>query len=99
MNNMNQKGKHKFNMMNKGLSRKQIVISIDINNTERIMVQLNAYIVNINRLLKSVKFEISANYIHFYNKLTTFSNLNIIEKYMKELNDVDLDNIISPRLL
>jgi len=96
---MNQKDKPKFNMMNKGLSRKQIIISIDINNTERITAQSNAYIVNINSLLKGIKSKISADYIHFDNKLTTFSDLNIVEKYMKELNDVNLNNIISLRLL
>jgi len=96
---MNQKDKPKFNMMNKGLSRKQIIISIDINNTERITAQSNAYIVNINSLLKGIKSKISADYIHFDNKLTTFSDLNIVEKYMKELNNVNLNNIISLRLL
>ena len=74
MNNINQKGKSKFNM-------------------------INTYIVNINRLLKGVKSKISANYIHSHNKLITSSNLNIVKKYMKELNDVDLNNIISLRLL
>jgi len=33
------------------------------------------------------------------NKIAITSNLNIIEKYMKELNDVDAINVISPRLL
>ena len=74
MNNMNQKDKPKFNM-------------------------INTYIMNINRLLKGVKSKISTNYIHSDNKLITSSNLNIVKKYMKELNNVDLNNIISPRLL
>ena len=38
------------------------------NNTERVIVQANKYITNINRLLKGVKSEISANYIHSDNK-------------------------------
>ena len=32
------------------------------------------------------------------NKVTTSSNLNIVEKYMKELNDINLNDIISTKL-
>ena len=70
------------------------------------MTQSNAYITNINRLFKGVKSEISADYIHsdnkriviMTNKIAIFSNLNIVEKYMKDLNDIDLNNIMSLRL-
>ena len=92
-------------MMTKGLSRKQIIISMDMNNAERVMSQFN--ITNINRLLKGVKSEISADYIHSDNKrivITTnkaaiFSDLNIMEKYIKELNNVDLNNVMNLSLL
>ena len=78
-------------MMTKGLSRKQIIISMDMNNAERVMSQSNIHITNVNRLLKGVKSEISADYIHSDNKrivITTnkaaiFSDLNIMEKYIK----------------
>jgi len=107
INNSNQKDKPKFNIMTKGLSRKQIIISTSINNVKIVTAQSNTYIVNINRLLKEVKSEISADYIHFDNKRIVIitnktvisSNLNIVEKYIKELNYVDSNNIISPRLL
>ena len=70
------------------------------------MIQSNVHIANINRLLKGVKSEISADYIHsdnkeiviMTNKIATFSDLNIVEKYMKELNDIELNNIMSSRL-
>ena len=70
------------------------------------MTQSNTYITNINRLLKGVKSEISADYIHsdnkriviMTNKIAIFSNLNIVEKYIKDLNDIDLNNIMSLRL-
>jgi len=52
MNNTNQKGKPEFNMITKDPLRKQIIILMSIVNTERIMVQSNSYIANINRLLK-----------------------------------------------
>ena len=32
------------------------------------------------------------------NKITTISDLNIVEKYVKDLNNVDSSNTISPRL-
>lgn len=65
------------------------------------------YIANINRFLKDIKSEISADFIHSNNKrviITTnkiafTSDMNIMEKYIKELNDVNLSNIMSPRLL
>jgi len=61
---------------------------------------------NINRLLKEVKSDISANYICSNNKeiiittnkIATSSDLNIIEKYVKELNDVDMNDIMISRL-
>jgi len=65
------------------------------------------YIANINKFLKDIKSEISADFIHSNNKriiITTnkiafTSDMNIIEKYIKELNDVNLSNIMSSRLL
>ena len=93
--------------MTKGPSRKQIIISMSMNSAKRVMTQSNTYITNINRLLKGIKSEISADYIHsdkkgiviMTNKIAIFSNLNIVEKYMKDLNDIDLNNIMSLRLL
>jgi len=49
------------------------------------------HVSNINRLLKDIKSEISADFIHsnnkgvviITNKIVSTSNLNIIEKYMK----------------
>jgi len=71
------------------------------------MTKANAYISNISRLLKEVKYEISINFIWLNNKkllLTTnkvavASNLNIIEKYFKKLDDIDYySEIMSSRL-
>jgi len=94
-------------MTTKGSSRKQIIILIGINNSKRVIVQANNYITNINRLLKGTKSKISVNYIWSdykgivitTNKVVASSDMNIVEKYMKELNNVDLNDIISLRLL
>ena len=58
------------------------------------------------RLLKDIKSEVSTDYIWsdnkgviiITNKVTIFSDLKIIEKYMKDLNNVDSNNVMSPRL-
>ena len=73
------------------------------NNIKRVMIKANVHISNINRLLKEVKFKISVNFIHsdnkriliITNKVAVASNLNIIEKYVKDLNKADSSNIIS----
>jgi len=106
INNSDFKGKLKLNIIFKSFSQKQIIISIGINNAKRIIAQANKHVENINRLLKNIKSEISANYICSYNKdiivitnkVAAFSNLNIMEKYIKDLNDVDSNNIMSLRL-
>ena len=76
------------------------------NNTERIIIQTSKYIKNINRLLKSIKSEIVADYIQLYNKgiivttnkVVASSDLNMVEKYIKNLNNINSSNIISPKL-
>ena len=65
---MKQKDKLKINLTTKDPSRKQIIISISINNTEKVMGKSNTYIANINGLLKEIKFDIFADYIYFDNK-------------------------------
>ena len=56
--------------------------------------------------MKGIKSKILADYICsdnkeiviITNKVTISSNLNIVEKYMKELNDVNLNDIMSSKL-
>ena len=71
INNINQKGKPKFNMMTKSPLRKQIIIPMSI-------IQSNMHIVKINRLLKEVKSEILANYIHSDNKEIVITTNKIV---------------------
>ena len=61
---------------------------------------------NINQLLKSIKSENYADLIHSdnreiiitTNKVVLTLDMNTIKKYMKNLNDVDLNEVMSPRL-
>jgi len=53
-----------------------------------------------------MKSEVSADFIHLdnkeiiitTNKATATSDLNVIEKYIKGLNNIDSNDIISPQL-
>ena len=75
-------------------------------NANRIIDKSNTHIVNINRLLKNVKSNTLADFIHVNNKemvITTdkvaiTSNLNIIEKYTKNVDDIDMNKVMSSRL-
>jgi len=106
MNKSLQKGKPKLSMTSKDSFRKQIIILMGTNNVERVMVQSNAHIANINWLLKGIKFEVSANYIWLNskdivvttNKVAISSDLNMVEKYIKKLNNINVSDVMSPKL-
>lgn len=76
------------------------------NNIKRIMAWSNVHITNINRSLKGIKSEVVINFIRSdnkdivvtTNKVVATSDLNVVEKYMKNLNNVNSSNIMSPRL-
>ena len=96
------KGKTKINMTTKDLSKKQIIVPMSNNNINIIVLQTNIYISNINKLLKDVKSKVFANFIYSYNKgvvittnkIAVSSNINVIEKYIKELNNINSNDIM-----
>ena len=100
------KDKPKINIMTKGPSRKQIIISISLQISRRIMVKLNKHITNINRTLKDIKSDVVADFIHVdnrdmvitTNKVVTNSNLDIIKKSIENIDGVDISKVISLRL-
>ena len=56
-------------------------------------------------MLKDIKSEVSADcicsnkgIIITTNKVTVYFNLNIMKKYIKKLNNIDSNDIMSPRL-
>ena len=75
-------------------------------NANKIIAKATVHISNINRLLKRVKFEISVDFIWLdnkgllitINKVAITSDLNIIKKYIKNLNNIYFNNIMSFRL-
>jgi len=93
-------------MTTKGSLNKQVIITMSSNNSEKMIVKANAYVSNLNRFLKRVKSEYSVDFIYTDNKrllitinnVVVTSNLNIIKKYIKDLNDIDYNDIESSRL-
>jgi len=74
------------------------------NNSKEVILKVNEHILNINRLLKGMESNISANYIYSdnkgvfitTNKIAASFDLNIVEKYMKDLNNINTSDIMSP---
>ena len=94
-------------MTTKGPLRKQIIIPMAKLNTELIINLASSNITNINKCLKNTKSDIIAVFIHLTNngviittnKQANMSNLLIIKKYMKNINNINLDNIDYSHLL
>ena len=68
---------------------------------KKVMAKSNIHITNINRLLKEIKSNIFTNYICsdnkeiviMTNKVAAMSDLNIIKKYVKKLNNVNITKL------
>lgn len=72
------------------------------NNSEAIVLQANVHISNINRLLKGVKSKVSVDFIYSNNKgiittnkAITSLDLSIVERYVKELNNINSNDVMS----
>ena len=62
LNNMKKK-KLKLNMITKSFLKKQIIVPISSNNSEKIMAMSSKYIANIDRALKDIKSDIIADFL------------------------------------
>ena len=73
----------------------------------KFMSNFSDHIININRLLKNIKSEYKADYIRadksgiiiVPDKVASSLDLQTMEKYVKNSNQIDIDKIESPRLL
>ena len=98
MNSNKGQKKPRINITTKGLLRKQIIIPMAKLNTELI---INLASSNITNSLKNTKSNIIADFICLTNdgviittnKPANISDLLIIKKYMKNINNINLDNI------
>jgi len=98
--------KPRINMTTKGPLRKQIIIFMAKSNAKLVNKSASSNITNINKYLKNTKSVIIADFICLTNdgviittnKPANMSDLSIIEKYVKNINNINLDNIDCPRL-
>ena len=107
INGSNEKVKPKINMTTKGPSRKQVIIPMNNNIVKEFIKRSSEHIVNINCALKMIKSNTIANFIHVdskgiiitTNNISSGSDLQEIDKYVKNSLSSDADKISLPRLL
>jgi len=71
------------------------------------MTLSNSHITNLNKVLKNTKSDIIVDFVHSnqhgliitINKVTSLLNLYTIENYVKNANNINIDNILTPQLL
>lgn len=105
INNMSMsKLKPYIKMTIKRLSHKQVIILMSKDNIDKIMALSSVYITNTNRALKNIKSKIMVDYICsesigitiVSNSMASSSDLQIIENYINNIENITLENI--PRL-
>lgn len=70
------------------------------------MKDSSAYISNINKALKNIKSEIIVDFIHLNskdiiiitNKVLSMLNFQTIERYIKNVNNIESNQVKAPRL-
>jgi len=85
----------------KGLSRKQVIVLMSKVNIDNILTSANEYVTNINRALKNVKSNILVDFIYpdkleitiVSNLVASQLNLLVMERYVKNINNVSLDDV------
>ena len=90
--------------MTNGLSSKQVIILINGDNIAKFMKERLSHVANINRILKNAKTEVLVDFIRLdqanimvvTNKIASLSNLVIIEKYIKNVDCIDVSSIQIP---
>ena len=90
INGSNDKAKPRLKMTTKGLSWKQVIVSISCDLGKRFIKDLSSHVININQALKSIKFNICTDFISADNKgiitltdnVATNSDLQEIKKYV-----------------
>jgi len=100
------KPKPRLNMTTKDPSHKQVIVPMSIENMKYFMRESSMHVININRTLKGIKSNIMADFVHLDNKgiiistnnVTCLSDLQEIEKYIKNTLCMVTDQIAMPRL-
>ena len=104
--NRGDKLKSYLNMTIKDSLYKQVIVPMDSDNIVKFMFSSNDHVININRLLKNIKSECKADYIRaeksgiiiITNRVILPLDLQTIEKYIKNSNQINADKVESPWL-
>ena len=91
-------------MTTKGLLRKHVIIPISSENIMKFIKNSSLHITNINRSLRNTKSEVLVDFIQLdpleitvvTNKVALQSDLQIIEHYIKNANDINSLHIKVP---
>jgi len=79
---------------------------MSLSNSTKFMILSYKHVENINRVLKSIKLNIITDFIWadywgliiITNKVILFSDLSTIKKYIKNIDIIESDNIMVPKL-
>ena len=102
----NNKPRPHINMTTKDPSHKQIIVPMNNETANKFLKDLSMHIINIDCALKSIKSKVIADFIYVKDKDIIISTNNIanpsdlqeVEKYVKNSSYMDADQISSPRL-
>jgi len=100
------KPKHQINMTTKGPSHKQVIFPMSSDNRDRFMKNSAIHVANLNRNLNNAKSKVSVNVIRLdlagitiiTNKVSQASDLTIIEKYIKNSENINSSQVDTSRL-
>jgi len=93
-------------MTTKRLSHKQVIVPMSNENKTKFMELSSDHIAHLNRSLKDIKSEVLADFVYYdntsiiivTNKVVSPLDLQTIEKYVKNLNLINVDNVDVPQL-
>ena len=106
--NGSRKPKPKVNITTKKLSRKQVIISMSNENKTRFIEfsskHIAKHIANLNNVLKNIKSDVIADFVYMdqagitivINGVTVSLDLQTIERYVKNTNQINSDNVKTP---
>jgi len=101
VNNSNTPSKPYINMTTKGSLCKQIIIPMESDNSKKFLSTSGNHVTNINRALKGIKSDVIIDFIRsdyrslivISNKVMAPSDISIINKYVKNSNNLDVNDI------
>jgi len=87
------------NLQNKKIENIQVIVPINLDNANKFIKDSSTHVTNINRVLKNIKSDIMANFICIknreviitINKITEALDLQTIERYIKNMNNIEVN--------